>query len=272
MHSTTLLLGTSSLIFLENQFANIKRLIPEANKFMGNAARLEKLYKKRFAYYAEKWEILENEVFMVKGFKSFPESDRAFLKKEVLDIMEKLSRAKHLSEEAKNIQKSTKVGLLEVLLRLKRKFDHSGHPEPLGRLNVTYSFDIGRWGRKKEELKKILHKFRPDPVPRMLEALQNRWKNLPLAGKLISHLQGDYRAFKQSHEEEIQRLKGQLALFRRKKAKAKREGKTYEYEAFSVLEEMNLREIQMEEKLQKYFKSAYQKHTERIQVLLNSTA
>ena len=84
MQSTTLLLGTSSLILLENQFANIKRLIPEANKLRGNAARLEKLYKKRFAYYAEKWELIENEVFMVKGFKNFPESDREFLKQEVL--------------------------------------------------------------------------------------------------------------------------------------------------------------------------------------------
>ena len=271
MQSTTLLLGTSSLILLENQFANIKRLIPEANKLRGNAARLEKLYKKRFAYYAEKWELIENEVFMVKGFKNFPESDREFLKQEVLGMMEKLTKAKRLSEEAKGIQNSTKVGLLEILLRLKKHFDQAGRPEPLGKLNVNYSFDIGRWGRKKEELKKVLQKFRPDPVPAMLQSLQKRWRNLPLASKLVSHMQGDYRAFLQSHEEETRRLKGQLALFRRKKSAAKRSGKSYEYEAFSVLEEMTLREIQLEEALQKYFKSAYTAHIDRIRALLNTS-
>ena len=238
---------------------------------MGNAARLEKLYKKRFSYYAEKWEIIENEVFMVKGFKNFPESDRVFLKQEVLGMMEKLTKAKRLSEEAKGIQSSTKVGLLEILLRLKKHFDQAGRPEPLGKLNVNYSFDIGRWGRKKEELKKVLQKFRPDPVPALLQSLQKRWRNLPLASKLISHMQGDYRAFLQSHEEESIRLKGQLALFRRKKSAAKRNGKSYEYEAFSLLEEMTLREIQLEESLQKYFKSAFNKHIERIRALLNSS-
>lgn len=109
----------NKLIFYERQFNTIKGLIPVANSCISASIMPEKLVKKYFSYHMTYWDIIQSpkqkEIWKVE----LSQKEKYPLLERMVQMINLLVKVKKTSQAANLSQKSSKLTLFELLVRLR---------------------------------------------------------------------------------------------------------------------------------------------------------
>lgn len=236
-----------ALIPVEKQFANIKRLVPEVNALISETAGLDKVYKKRFARYSEKWDLMQDTIFHLDSFKHLSEKDRTFVSTYVLGMMQKLIYAKRLSQESHNKYQVAKTRLHELLLELTKEYKEAGLRGDLPMFVKKHDIKLGFVSRKKEELRILmgnLKKRRPQKEDEVLTILRKKRFSAFLK-QVFVRMHVDLKNYSQPEPRDIRLLKEKISAFKRKKATASKKSQKLEGTAYGLIEQILMNHLDM---------------------------
>ena len=109
----------NNLVFLERQFNTVKTLIPTANEYISKSSAPEKIVIKYFNVQSRNWDMIKFKKKLNVYEINLSEKEEWFLSERIVLLMNLLVKLKRISKEAKNSQKSYKITLYELLVRLK---------------------------------------------------------------------------------------------------------------------------------------------------------
>ena len=108
-----------NLLFYERQFRTIKKLIPVANNCLSESLAPSKLIRGYFLEHSKYWDIIQSsQRKRVLQVELTPEEEDA-LSEKMVSMMNLLVSLKRISETANQVQKSHKITLYELLVRLR---------------------------------------------------------------------------------------------------------------------------------------------------------
>ena len=268
----------NSLVFLERQFAAIKKLIPEANQLVVSAHSLNVHARNRFSSISWAWDQLQEPGVQQLINTHFGEEEHAFLSRKLFDLLNLLVQVKRISAEAQQTQKSFKITLFELLSRLYTQVMREGSVMPMPAFNPPPSQIqtslignpkrgrtfleqkakglLGQTINGKSDLEKLEEQLAQKRVPPYFEQIILK----PLAN--LHHLGT-------TETEEKKRLKELSDQYYQAAKTAQKKGKEFEAQALEIMHKMVWVQSRLNETLEEICQPKYEAWLKEINTALD---
>ena len=246
-----------TLVTLERQYAAIKKLIPEANAILAEAAGTQRLFKKKFKYYAESWDLVKLPKPKAMEAGMLTEADIRLAMAHLLSMIEAVTHAKRLSSEARIAQNSLKVKLVELMLRLKEQAIQTAPQKPLPAFSMSKAKAPGASN---------LHLMKGKLTKLIPQRLKKRKYSLDISAfdkkaiphyikKVLIQIYKDLVHFSTFTYTQPEPIHKKIAALTKSEAQARRKGHEFEAAAYNLLLEMSLVQLELSKEINQLFKT-----------------
>ena len=251
-----------TLVNLERQYDAIKKLIPEANIVIAEAVGMQRLFRQKFKFYAESWDLIKLPKPDAMQAGMLTEADTRLAMAHLLSMIEVITHARRLSSEARTAQNGLKVKLIELMLRLKKQVNYVSPQKPLpaffmSKVSIPENSEqqklkgkLGKWiprhFGKKRKPKLDISAFDKKAIPMYIK-------------KVLIEIYKDLDYFSTFQLTQPESIHKKIAALTKTEAYAQRKGNEFEAAAYNILLEMSLVQLELGKEVNQLFKSEKEK-------------